>query len=184
MLKLKHFIFIFLFFVMNTAYGFEEGYVEYQRYPFLQNGVEYNIVVLKKDNLGEYDPLSKLPIIITKKTDGEEKEISRMYSYELSEGDVSEGFHEIVVNGEYFTIKQMLAGGWYFYDSQLTFKYIGDDKIILDNYSLHSTDRRDPMASEDEPATIYYPKETIYFEDMKEDYYIFDRDKYLKEASL
>ena len=57
----------------------------------------------------------------------------------------SDGFGNIVVKDNYFTVEQNTCGGWYFADEYITFKYVMETKkIILQKFSQVFTDRKDP----------------------------------------
>lgn len=57
----------------------------------------------------------------------------------------SDGFGNIVVKDNYFTVEQNSCGGWYFADEYITFKYIMETKqIVLQKFSQVFTDRKDP----------------------------------------
>ncbi|MBV6878680.1 hypothetical protein NG800_002210 [Epilithonimonas ginsengisoli] len=82
----------------------------------------------------------------------------------------AEGFKDVVVKNNYFTIEQQEGAGWLFIDTYTTFKYdITKKEIILSKYGRSFTDRRDPDKSiRDE---IYTSKDfkTINFENANSD---------------
>ena len=57
----------------------------------------------------------------------------------------SDGFGNIVVKDNYFTVEQNTCGGWYFADEYITFKYDLETKqIIFHKFSQSLTDRNNP----------------------------------------
>lgn len=78
----------------------------------------------------------------------------------------AEGFRDVVIKDNFFTIEQQEGGGKYFIDSYTTFKYDKPSKsIILSKYSKSYTDRNDPDKLV--PDDIYTSKnfKTITFEE-------------------
>lgn len=56
----------------------------------------------------------------------------------------SEGFQQIAVKGDFFTIEQQNCGGMMFIDEYITFKAAADGKVYLHRFSIVRTDREDP----------------------------------------
>ena len=58
---------------------------------------------------------------------------------------LSDGFQNLVIKDNYFTIEQNICGGWFFADQYTTFKYdLKTNKIMLHKQSKSLTDRKDP----------------------------------------
>ncbi|WP_379968304.1 DUF3828 domain-containing protein [Epilithonimonas sp. UC225_85] len=78
----------------------------------------------------------------------------------------AEGFRNLIIKNNFFTIEQQEGGGKYFIDSYTTFKYDNQSKnIILSKYGKSYTDRNDPDKLI--PDNIYTSKDfkTITFEE-------------------
>ncbi|MDW9381891.1 hypothetical protein [Chryseobacterium sp. JV558] len=84
--------------------------------------------------------------------------------YTFMPNSPAEGFRDIVVKDNFFTIEQQEGGGWYFVDSYTTFKFDKSRKeIVLSKYGKSFIDRREPEKSI--PDQIFTPKDfnTISF---------------------
>lgn len=82
----------------------------------------------------------------------------------------SNGFENLVIKDNYFTIEQSICGGWDFISEYVTFKWDKEaDIIILHKYSQSFTDRRDP--NKEMPSKIYSNKDfgKVYFESFTQD---------------
>ena len=82
----------------------------------------------------------------------------------------SNGFDNLIIKDNYFTIEQGICGGWNFINEYITFKWDKEtDKVILHKYSQSFTDRRDP--NKEIPLNLYNNKDfgKINFESFTQD---------------
>lgn len=77
----------------------------------------------------------------------------------------SDGFGNIVLKDNYFTIEQNICGGWYLADEYITFKYDLEKKeLILHKFSQSLTDRKNPEKEIPELNLTNKKFGNIYFE--------------------
>ena len=131
---------------------------------------DHVIIVLQKEEMEDYHV--GYPIILLKKSKDKYIEIARTQTVSVGSNSPADGFQQIAVKGDYFTIEQMF-GGREFVLSYATFKYnTSTEEFLLDKYSEVYIDRFAESQDLSEPTHFKVEKNKYSFEDFTEDFFI------------
>ena len=133
---------------------------------------DHIIVVLQKKEMEMEDYWVGYPIILLKKNKDKYIEVGRTQTVSVGSNSPADGFQQIAVKGDYFTIEQMF-GGREFVLSYATFKYnTSTEEFLLDKYSEVYIDRFAESQDLSEPTHFKVEKNKYSFEDFTEDFFI------------
>lgn len=136
------------------------------------NGDGFNDIIMVFQPLGSFSPDDELtmdsPVYVLINNGKNQFQVYRNKNiiYSFFPNSPAEGFTDLVIKDNFFTIEQIEGGGWLFVNSYTTFKFDKKtQKIVLSKYGKSYTDRRNPEGVI--PDQIYTSKNfgTVHFTD-------------------